>query len=221
MRTVIENIRSHLDLLSLNEHRFYVEFRRSPLRKDDLKKFCQEYYLYIRTFPKILAGLSGRVDSEDVRVQLAKIVVSELGGGHGLAHFKLFERVVDAAGIELDDYTTYDYNPETTALVRGLEKIFLEDSPIAAVGGHYTIEETGLPMLNNLYEGFRNYPGIDVRAMEYFHLHLFLEADHVDWIATAVEKLADDDGHKDLLVQGGEQVAELLNNFWNGVRSTL
>ena len=58
-----------------------------------------------------------------------------------------------------------------------------------ALGGHYVIEEFGLPMINALYEGFRRYPGWNVEDFAYFHLHMLIEGDHVDWIAAAVERI--------------------------------
>jgi pyrroloquinoline-quinone synthase len=217
MSDVCATIRQTIDQFDLNNNMFFKSFRRQPLSQEQLTFVCQQYYLYIRTFPRILAGLSHRVDSEDVRMWLAKTVVSELGEGHGLAHFKLFERVMDSVGIHIQDYREADYIPETIALVNGLKRIFLVESPVAAVGGHYTIEETGLPMIDSLYEGFRHYPGHDVRSMEYFHLHLFLEGDHVSWIAAAVEDYADQPEHSEELCRGGSEVAKLLMEFWNGL----
>jgi len=203
--------------LGLNDNAFFQNFRRQPLPIEDLTFACQQYYYYIRTFPQILAGLSHRVDSEDVRFHLARTVVSELGDGHGPAHFQLFEKSIAAVGVTLKPYGDVDYIDEAEGLVSGLRRIFLQESPVAAVGGHYTIEETGFPMLDNLYEGFRLYPGSTARSMEYFHLHLFLESDHVSWISMAVATFAKDPRNHPELVRGGKEVAELLARFWDGL----
>jgi pyrroloquinoline-quinone synthase len=217
MSEVCATIRQAIDAFDLNDNSFFRSFRAKPLSHEQLTFICQQYYLYIRTFPRLLAGLSHRVDSEDVRMWLARTVVSELGEGHGLPHFKLFERVLDSVGVHIQDYRDADYIPETIALVNGLKRIFLVESPVAAVGGHYTIEETGLPMIDSLYEGFRHYPGHDVKSMEYFHLHLFLEGDHVSWISNAVEDYAVQSEYREELCRGGSEVAGLLNQFWGGL----
>jgi pyrroloquinoline quinone (PQQ) biosynthesis protein C len=214
VRTLIDR---EIERLQLNDNAFYRSFRRRPLSLEDLTFVCQQYYYYIRTFPQILAGLSHRVESEAVRVQLARTVVSELGDGHGLAHFQLFEKAIAAVGVTLEPYTEVDYIDEAAGLVAGLRRIFLDESPVAAVGGHYTIEETGFPMLDSLYEGFRLYPGGTARSMEYFHLHLFLESDHVSWISTAVAAFAEDPRNRPDLVRGGIEVAGLLARFWEGL----
>lgn len=218
---VFNAIKLEISRLNLNDHSFYHEFRKGPWPKETLRKIFQEYYYYIRTFPQILAGLTSRVESESVRVQLAKTIVSELGAGHGPAHFEMFEKVLDACDVKLSPYDKVNYLPTTVNLVEGLRSLFNVDSPDAAVGGHFTIEETGLMMIHHLYEGFRHYPEIDVQAMEYFHLHLFLESAHVDWISRAVEDRAKDVTRQQDLIRGGIVVANLLNEFWLGLKGVL
>lgn len=217
MNDVCKEIRNEIDALNLNNNVFFAAFRQGGFTHEQMVFICQQYYYYIRTFPQILAGLSHRVEAEKVRSQLARTVVSELGENHGLPHFQLFEKVMKAAGISIADYRQAHYIPETVALVDGLRRIFLIESPIAAVGGHYTIEEGGLPMIEHLYEGFRHYPGWDVHSMEYFYLHLFLEAAHVSWIEDAVAVAAEDPRNRSELVAGGVAVARLLNDFWLGL----
>ena len=218
MSDVTTPIDREIARLELNDNAFFRSFRRQPLSLPDLTFVCQQYYYYIRTFPQILAGLSHRVESEDVRVQLARTVVSELGDGHGAAHFQLFEKAIGAVGVTLKPYTEAEYIEEAEGLVGGLRRLFLVESPVAAVGGHYTIEETGFPMLDSLYEGFRLYAGGTARSMEYFHLHLFLEADHVSWISTAVAAFAREPTNRAELVRGGTEVARLLARFWDGLQ---
>jgi len=202
----------------VDENQFYDSFRARNLSKAELQFFADQYFYYIRTFPQILAGLSHRVDDEAVRVELAKTIVSELGEGlPGKKHFELFQKVVRPLGIQFPDYHEVDHIPESEALVDGLRQIFLRDSPVTAVGGHYTIEKVGLGMIHNLYEGFRRYPEITVEDMEYFHLHLYLEADHVDWIMEAVRQYADDPANHPALEDGAARVAKLLADFWEGL----
>lgn len=72
-------------------------------------------------------------------------------------------------------------------------------------------------MIHNLYEGFRRYPEIGVEEMEYFYLHLFLEADHVRWISEAVRQPAGDPTAIAELEEGALRVAKLLADFWEGL----
>jgi pyrroloquinoline-quinone synthase len=218
----VEEIFARLDELigtvPVDDNRFYENFRSRDLTRDELQFFADQYFYYIRTFPQILAGLSHRVDSEAVRVELAKTIVSELGEGlPGKKHFELFQNVIGALGIKVRDDLAVPHSPESEALVDGLRQIFLRDSPIVAVGGHYTIEKVGLGMIHNLYEGFRRYPEITVPDMEYFYLHLFIESDHVSWISEAVKQHAGDPEAVAELEEGALRVAKLLADFWEGL----
>jgi len=218
----VEEIFARLDELiatvPVDDNRFYENFRKRDLTRDELQCFADQYFYYIRTFPQILAGLSHRVDSEAVRVELAKTIVSELGEGvPGKKHFELFQNVIGAVSIKVRDDLATKHIPEAEALVDGLRQLFLRDSPIAAVGGDYTIEKVGLGMIHNLYEGFRRYPEINVESMEYFYLHLFLEADHVSWISEAVRQQAGDPTAIAELEEGALRVAKLLADFWEGL----
>lgn len=218
----VEEIFARLDELigtvPVDDNRFYENFRSRDLTRDELQFFADQYFYYIRTFPQILAGLSHRVDSEAVRVELAKTIVSELGEGTpGKKHFELFQNVIGALGIKVRDDLAVPHNAESEALVDGLRQIFLRDSTIVAVGGHYTIEKVGLGMIHNLYEGFRRYPQITVENMEYFYLHLFLEADHVAWISEAVRQHTSDPKAVAELEEGAFRVAKLLADFWEGL----
>lgn len=214
---IIDRLKTVVDESGINENRFFRSFQAAPLDKDELATAFQQYYYYIRTFPQILAGLSHRVDSEEVRLELAKTVVSELGQGHGPAHFQMFESLMQSVGITLDDYRTVDHIPEAEALVDGLRAMFLEGPTDRAVGGHYTIEETGLPMIKALYEGFRHQDGVTTESLGYFYLHLFLEADHVSWISDAVRHVADDPARARDVEEGAAEVAGLLSQFWEGL----
>lgn len=214
---IIERLRKIVIDSGINDNRFFRLFQTTPLGKDELSTAFQQYYYYIRTFPQILAGLSHRVDSEEVRLELAKTVVSELGQGEGPAHFQMFESLMRSVGIDLADHRTVDHIPEAEALVDGLREMFLEGPTDRAVGGHYTIEETGLPMIKALYEGFRQQEGVTTESLGYFYLHLFLEADHVSWISDAVRHVAADPARARDLEEGAAEVAELLSQFWEGL----
>lgn len=204
------------------ENEFFRTFRSGDISVEDVKMFSDQYYLYIRTFPQILAGLCARVEEEGVRRELAKTIVSELGGGGegGQEHFKMYEQAVAALGITIADVGEADYMPEAVALVDGIRKLFLEDTVEAAVGGHYTIELSGLPMIKSLYEGFRVFKDSTVESLEYFYLHLLIEREHVEWIHAAVEQVANPNARGDIR-RGALTIAELLGDFWDALQRRL
>lgn len=151
-------------------------------------------------------------------MKLSRTVVSELGDNDdGDAHFKMFEDVLAAVGVTLDDWRNADYETETVQLVKGLEKIFLTGNCNTALGAHYVIEEFGFPMIVALYEGFRMYPGWKHEDYMYFYLHLLIECHHVDWIGAAVREAAVDEKSVNAIEAGARDVLKLLAAFWSGL----
>lgn len=214
---VIARIKQMIEDSGINENAFYKTLRKEPLPKDVLKEVFQQYYYYIRTFPQILAGLAARVDDEFIRLKSARTVVSELGDGHGDAHYVMFEKALAGIGVELDDYRTVKHAPEAEQLVANLRRLFLDESSNYSVGAHYVIEEFGFPMIVNLYEGFRLYDGWEHEDYNYFYLHILIEANHVDWVQDALLTAAKDETAREELLQGAAQVLEALTTFWNGL----
>jgi pyrroloquinoline-quinone synthase len=202
------------------DNELFLKFRTGDITLRDVQVFADQYYLYIRTFPQILAGLSGRVEDETVRRELAKTIVSELGGEGGEIHFKMFEKVIGQLGITVAGVGEAEYLPETVALVEGIRALFLEDNMAAALGGHYTIEFSGLPMISSLYEGFRTFEASTTESLEYFYLHLLVEREHVEWIHTAVARVADPSA-RDEIRRGAFRIAELLGDFWGALQHRL
>jgi pyrroloquinoline quinone (PQQ) biosynthesis protein C len=193
---------------------FFRGWRNSVWKVPDVQFFADQYYLYIRTFPQILAGLAHRVDDEVVRKELAKTIVSELGDEGGEIHFKLFEKACEAIGVHINGLDTATYIPEAVGLVDGIKDLFLRDRVEAALGGHYTIEVSGLPMISSFYEGFRTLPGSHIESMDYFYLHLLVEREHVEWIQNAVAQACGTEQGQADIRRGALRIAQLLGDFW-------
>jgi pyrroloquinoline-quinone synthase len=215
---VVANIKKMIAESNVNDNQFYHTFKMRRLDPETMKTVFQQYYYYIRTFPRILAGTSHNVESELIRMKLARTVVSELGDNIGEPHFKMFERVLKSVGVTLDDWRTAKHIPEAVALVDGLRRLFLKEPTNYAIGAHYVIEDIGMPMIIALYEGFRPYKGWTAEDFNYFYLHMLVETEHVEWIRDAVIEAArsGEDAIREIQ-DGARQVIDLLNGFWSGL----
>jgi len=200
---------------------FFSAFREGRVDVEGIRFFADQYFLYIRTFPQILAGLAHRVEDEVIRRELAKTIVSELGGSAGEVHFELFRKATAPLGVDPAPVGAVDYLPESVALVDGIKDLFYNDTVEAALGGHYTIEQSGLPMISSFYEGFRVLPGSTYESMEYFYLHLLVEHDHVAWIRSAVSRALGDERTRADIHRGAMRIAGLLGDFWGALYSRL
>lgn len=219
-RKIIMHIDGEITKTKCLDNEFYHLIRGEKLSSEATKAFVEQYFYYIRTFPKFLAGLSYRVDSEVTRYNLAKTVCSELGEGHpGGEHFKMFERAVKPLGITglNDNWQNVEYCQEVKDLVDGIEDMFLRGPIPAALGGHYTVEKTGLPMIDSLYKGFGFSDGCTIDSNEYYYLHLVIEKDHVDWIEDAASEYANSAENVELLIDGAIKMAHMLSRFWEAM----
>ena len=219
-RKIIMHIDRQISKTQCLNNNFYELIKRERLSAAAAKAVVEQYFYYIRTFPKFLAGLSYRVDSEVTRYNLARTVCSELGEGHpGGEHFKMFEKAVAPLGITglNENWNNVEYCPEVSALVKGVEKMFMESPVPAALGGHYTVEKTGLPMIDSLYRGFGFSDKCTIDSNEYYYLHLVIEKDHVDWIEEAVNQYVDSKENVELIINGAIEMAGMLSNFWGAM----
>ncbi len=198
-----------------NTNPFYELIQRRPLKASELKFFADQIYLNMMHFPRAIAGLSARVEDDAVCAELAHTVVVELGEGKpGRAHSELFEKTLVPMGISVTDWRSAYHTPETLALVKGVRDLFLSGPTLSALGGNYALERTGLPMLQALYEGFRLLPGASIASMEYFYLHLAVEAEHIESMAGALRVAMKQPADAVPIEEGAVRVGRLLNDFW-------
>jgi len=140
-------------------------------------------------------------------MKLARTVVSELGdNGEMKAHFQMFQDVIAAVGIELDDWTTVKHIPEAESSGQRNSGFIPGTAHQLRPGRSLRDRRVRLPMIVNLYEGFRNYKGWKHVDYLYFYLHLLVEANHVDWIGDAVLDAAKTPADADQIREGAKEI---------------
>lgn len=215
MKNICQQIDRKIHETGCNTNPFYGLIQCRPLQVPELKFFADQIYLNMMHFPRSIAALSARVEEDAVCAELAHTVVVELGDGKpGRAHSELFEKALVPMGISVRDWRSAYHTPETLALVHGLGELFMSGPTLAALGGNYTLEKTGLPMLQALYEGFRLLPGSSIASLEYFYLHLAVEAEHIESMASALRIAMKQPADAVLIEEGAVRVGRLLNDFW-------
>lgn len=218
LRQLCETIDAKIQATGCNTNPFYELIQKRALSAPELKLFADQIYLNMVHFPRCIAGLSARVEEEVVRAELAQTVVAELGAGRpGRAHSELFEKALAPMGVTVRDWRTAYHTPETVALVEGVRQLFFEGPPLAGLGGNYTLERSGLPMLQALYEGFRLFPSSTIHSLEYFYLHLAIESEHIENMALALRASIKSEEDARLVAEGAVRIASLLSDFWQGI----
>lgn len=96
------------------------------MSKDQLKiHYQQEYLVYVRDFPVLLARVHGQNPPPDVRRMLAANIYEEDTGGlsFGRSHPELFQEMMRGLGYELDDFRRARLLPAAAAYRAWLDRV--------------------------------------------------------------------------------------------------
>lgn len=97
-----------LGIMDRKDHWAWSSFRSKAMSKDQLKiHFRQEYAVYVRDFPVLLARILGKNPPPDVRRMLAANIYEEDTGGLSLgrSHPELFLAMMKGLGYDPADFT--------------------------------------------------------------------------------------------------------------------
>ena len=115
-----------LAVMDRKHHWAWPIFMGSGISKDQLKiHYQQEYLVYVRDFPVLLARVHGQNPPPDVRRMLAANIYEEDTGGlsFGRSHPELFQEMMRGLGYELDDFQQARLLPAAAAYRAWLDRV--------------------------------------------------------------------------------------------------
>jgi pyrroloquinoline-quinone synthase len=124
-----------LAIMDRKHHAAWPAFTRAGLSRDQLAMhFGQEWIVYVRDFPVLLARVLGQSPPDDVRRALAENIYEEQTGGlsKGVAHPELFLKMIDGLGIDRETITRAQSLPASAEYRRFLDEISI--SPPWVIG---------------------------------------------------------------------------------------
>ncbi len=133
---------------------------------------------------------------EDLERQRALIplVVQEGGedmvGGKTTAHAYLFIRLAEALGVSRDELFSTEYLP--TTIIEKNELFFLQRSGTleALCGGNIATESINPIHMRRMAEAMEKHYGVDRAALDFYYVHVEVEADHAERAVRILSKLA-------------------------------
>jgi len=133
---------------------------------------------------------------EDLERQRALIplVVEEGGedtvGGKQTAHSFLFVRLCEALGVSREEIFNTEYLP--TTIIEKNELFLLQRSSTleALCGGNIATESINPIHMQRMAQAFERHYGVPRSALDFYHVHMEVEAEHADRAVRILEKLA-------------------------------
>ncbi len=204
----------------VNANPFFLAFRERPLSPEQLQVFMRQYHYFCKHFVKALEGLLYHtpVDQMEMRIELAKTLHSELGGGVAeRAHITLLERFCGMAGLSRAELGRTVPLPEVDAYLTLLHTLFVESHYLVALGAELAVEVTADSEFQYLYPGLKQYPAFQEQDLEFFKLHLTEEPCHSAWLLEAVQRTAHTEEEQALVQAGARETADGWLRFWDGL----
>jgi pyrroloquinoline-quinone synthase len=118
-----------LAIMDRKNHWAWPHFKGSRITKDQLKiHFRQEYAVYVRDFPVLLARVHGKNPPREVRTLLANNIYEEDTGGLSLGrpHPDLFLTMMLGLGYERSEFRDVELLPDSRRYREWLDRVSLE-----------------------------------------------------------------------------------------------
>ena len=204
----------------VNTNAFFQAFKDQYLSRRQLQLFLRQYHYFCKHFVKVLEGLLYKtpVGALEMRVELAKTLHSELGGGRAeQAHIRLLERFATAIGLGPDTLEKTVPNPEVAEYLAVLQRLFIESDYLTALGSEMAVEITAASEFRYFYPGLTKYQTFSAHDLVFFEMHLEAEECHSAWLTEAVEKTACTQADRERVAAGARTTADAWLAFWQGL----
>jgi pyrroloquinoline quinone (PQQ) biosynthesis protein C len=141
-----------------------------------------------------VGGYTPTFDDLERQRALIPLVVEEGGedmvGGKTTAHAYLFIRLAEALGVSRDELFSTEYLP--TTIIEKNELFFLQRSGTleALCGGNIATESINPIHMRRMAEAMEKHYGVDRAAIDFYSVHVEVEADHAERAVRILSKLA-------------------------------
>ena len=141
-----------------------------------------------------VGGYTPTWDDLERQRQLIPLVVEEGGedtvGGKQIAHTFLFVRLCEALGLTRQEIFNTEYLP--TTIIEKNELFLLQRSSTleALCGGNIATESINPIHMRRMAHAMEKHYGVPASSLDFYYVHMEVEADHADRAVRIIEKLA-------------------------------
>ena len=216
--SLLDELRAH----PVNCNQFFTEFRDQFLPIHQLQRFIEQYHFFCFRFVKVLEGLlySTPLEELDMRIELTKTLHSELGNGvKERVHIRHLEHFAQTLGLPPSELLHTRPIPEVQQYLNKLDQLFRNSGFLKALGAELAVEITAISEFRFFVPGLQKYPQFSKKDLWFFSMHLQEEANHSDWLTSAVRKTAKTTNDLEEIASGARETAEAWHQFWTGMRT--
>ncbi len=216
LETLVTELQAH----PVNSNDFFRAFQDSYLSPRQMRVFVKQYHYFCFQFVKVLEGLLYRtpIDELEMRIELAKILYSELGSGSvEHVHIGYLQRFAYSIGIQSRDLFDTEPIVEVTTYLNSLRRLFLESDYLTALDAELAVEMTAASEFRYFLPGLKKYGHFSQEDLVFFELHVLEEQTHSSWLVDAVRKTVKTPEDLDRVAAGAMETADAWLAFWDGM----
>ena len=182
MTTLADSIDAALDGRRLLTHPFYRRWTAGTLGMDELRGYTAQYRHVERAQPRWLEGIAARLEDEDARANVTRVLDDELDADG--PHADLFD--VFAATIGAADEVAP--SSATRALIDTVDAL-VAAGPASGLSGLLAYEVQSSEVSREKADGLRRHFAVDGDGTAFWDTHAQLDKKHSSWLLHALERI--------------------------------
>ena len=195
-------------------------FRQGELTDEEFRHFAEQFFAFVKHFPRILATLLAHTPDDAAADELAVILTSELGDGDPKRrHEYLYHKFLRSIGLAPQQAARAPWLESTRAYIEGMAALYGDEDYQVALGASFGLEHMAISMWDQLIPGImklkQTRPALAEMNTVYWTFHRALESQHEDAMMHALESIPA--GAESALRAGCEQMLGYLEGFWLGL----
>ena len=195
-------------------------FRQGELTDEEFRHFAEQFFAFVKHFPRILATLLANTPDDAAADELVVILTSELGDGDPKRrHEYLYHKFLRSIGVEPQQASRAPWLDSTRDYIEGMAALYGDEDYQVALGASFGLEHMAISMWDQLIPGImklkQTRPSLAKMNTVYWTFHRALEAQHEDAMMHALEGIPA--GAEGALRAGCGQMLDYLEGFWLGL----
>lgn len=197
-------------------------FQRGNLTNEEFRHFAEQFFAFVKHFPRILAALLATATDDVEAEELVTILVSELGDGNPKKrHEYLYHKFLRSIGIAPEEAGQASWFGSTSDYIEGLAALYGHRNHQVALGASFGLEHMAVSMWDQLIPGLMKlkttHPALAEMNTVYWTFHRALEEEHEAAMMKALD--GSTPNQEESLRRGCKQALDLLEGFWMGLHN--